>query len=128
MTATQWLEVLASFSLQVFVVTIAGMILERALWKSTDRCAIWNICFFSILFLACAAILLPRLHLFQPWSRLTPHELLSVAAIQAVIGKILLAMWAIGATLILLRWTVRSYLLRRSLCRWTEVAKTFAMC
>ena len=99
------------------------MILERAVWQSSDRCAMWNICFFSILFLACAALLLPRLHLFQPWSRLTPHELLTVTAVQDVIGKILLAVWSFGTTLILLRWTVRSYLLRRSLCRCTPLLK-----
>jgi beta-lactamase regulating signal transducer with metallopeptidase domain len=123
MTATQIVEVLASYSLQVLIVLLSGKLLERALTRSTDRCAVWNICFFSVLFLGCAALLLPRLHLFQPWSRLAPHELLTVTAVQAMLGKGLLAIWSIGASLLLLKWMVRTYFLRRSLCRCEQLSK-----
>jgi beta-lactamase regulating signal transducer with metallopeptidase domain len=76
-----------------------------------------------VLFLGCAALLLPRLHLFQPWSLLEPHELLAVTAAQAAIGRVLLAIWAIGAVLMLLNWIARSYFLRRSLCRCQQLPK-----
>jgi bla regulator protein blaR1 len=123
MTANQLLEVLASYSFQVLIVLMAGKMLERAVPRSSDRCAVWNTCFFSILFLGSAALLLPRLHLFQPWSSLGPHQLLTVAAAQAAIGRVLLAVWAIGVSLLLLQWIVRNYVLRRSLCRCEPLPK-----
>jgi bla regulator protein BlaR1 len=123
MTATQLVEVLASYSLQVLLVLVAGKFLERAVSDPTDRCAIWNTCFFSVLFLGCAALLLPRLHLFRPWSLLGPHDLLAVTAAQAVVGRVLVGIWAIGASLLLLHWMVRSYVLRRSLCRCEQLPK-----
>lgn len=123
MTATQMVEVVASYSLQVLIVLMAGKLLERAVPHSSDRCAVWNLCFFCVLFLGCTALFLPRLHLFQPWSLLKPHELLSVAAAQAVIGRILLGVWAIGAALLVLHWIARSYVLRRSLCRCEQLPK-----
>jgi beta-lactamase regulating signal transducer with metallopeptidase domain len=121
---TQLLEVLVSFSLQVLAITTTGMILERTMRRSADRCAIWSMCFCSILFLAAAGLLLPRLHFFQPWSSLTPHELLTVTAVQTLIGKDLLALWGLGATVHLLRWMVRSYMLRRSLCNCVPLPKS----
>jgi len=117
MTATQWLEVLVSYSLQVVTVIAAGSLLERAVARSSDRCTIWNICFFSVLILGCGALLLPRLHLIQPWSRVEPRTLLTVSAAQAVIGRCLLAVWCIGASVSLIRWMVRGRLVRGILRR-----------
>lgn len=121
MTATQSLEVLASYSLQVLVVIIAGKCLERSLAHMSDRCAVWNTCFFSILMLGGAAVLLPRLHLIQPWSQLRPQALLTVTATQAVVGKLLLAIWCIGASLAILKWIARGHYLRRSLTRCEQL-------
>ncbi len=120
MTATQWLEVVASFSLQVLVVIGACKLLERTIAKTSDRCAIWSNCFLCILLLGCAAIVLPRLHLIQPWSQLEPHTLLTVSAAQNIIGRLLLAVWCIGMAVSLLRWFVRGHSLRRTLreCEW----------
>lgn len=117
MTAAQWLEVLASYSVQVLIVIAACKLLERVVAHSSDRCAIWNTGFFSVLVLCCAALLLPRLHLIQPWSRLQPHMLLTVSTAQAVMGKLFLAIWCIGATVSLIRWIVRGHRLRRTLRR-----------
>ena len=117
MTATQWLEVLASYSLQVLIVIATGKLLERAVAQTSDRYAIWNLCFFSVLVLGCGALLLPRLHLIQPWSRVEPHTLLTVSAAQAVIGRCLLAVWCIGASVSLIRWIARGRLVRRTLRR-----------
>jgi bla regulator protein blaR1 len=117
MTAAQWLEVLVSYSVQVLIVIAACKLIERSIPRTSDRCAVWNTCFFSILILGCSAVLLPRLHLLQPWSRLQPHILLSVSTAQALIGKMLLAVWCIGASVSLIRWVTRGYLLRKSLRR-----------
>lgn len=117
MTAAQWLEVLVSYSFQVLIVIAAGKLIERATARTADRCAVWNTCFFSVLVLGCAALLLPRLHLIQPWSRLQPHTLLTVSTAQAVIGKLFLAIWCIGASVSLIRWIARGHLLQRTLRR-----------
>ncbi len=117
MTATQWLEVLASYSLQVLIVIAVCKLLECAVARTSDRCAVWNVCFFSVLMLGCAALLLPRLHLVQPWSRLEPGTLLTISAVQAVIGRFLLAVWCIGASVSLIRWMTRGHFLRRTLRR-----------
>jgi len=115
MTAAQWLEVLVSYSVQVLIVIAACRLIERSIPRTQDRCAIWNTCFFSMLILGCSAVLLPRLHLLQPWSRLQPHALLSVSTAQAVIGEMLLAVWCIGASVSLVQWMTRGYYLRRTL-------------
>jgi beta-lactamase regulating signal transducer with metallopeptidase domain len=122
MTATQWLEVFLSFSLQVLIVVGATSLLERALGRSADQCSIWNTCFLSVLFLAGAAILLPRLHLASPWDLAEPKTLLSVAAHEAFIAKILLTVWALGAFASLFKWGIRELLLRRALRRCKTVA------
>jgi bla regulator protein blaR1 len=123
MTATQLVEVLVSYSLQVLIVLVCGKLLERAVVRPTDRCAVWNTCFLSILFLGSAALLLPRLHLFRPWALVGPHGVLAVTSVQAAIGRVLLAVWSIGVSLLLLRWVLRSYALRRSLCRCEQLPK-----
>jgi len=117
MTASQWLEVLMSYSVQVVIVTVACAVLERTLLQSADRCTLWSMCFFSVLLLGCAALLLPRLHLIQPWSRLHPRTLLSITAAQSIIGKSLVAIWCIGASVATLQWILRGHLLRRTLRR-----------
>jgi bla regulator protein BlaR1 len=123
MTANQWLEVLTSFALQVLLVIAACKLLERAVARSSDRCAIWNVCFLSVLLLGCVALFLPRLHLIQPWSRLQPHTLLTVTAVHAVVGKIVLAVWCIGATVSLVRWIERGFKLNRTLRRCERLSK-----
>jgi beta-lactamase regulating signal transducer with metallopeptidase domain len=115
MTAAQWLEVLASYSLQVLIVIGACKMIQRVIVRTSDRCSVWNTCFFSIIALGCAALLLPRLHLIQPWSRLQPRTLLAASSTQDVVGSLLLAIWCIGATVSLVRWISRAYLLRRTL-------------
>ena len=77
MTATQWGEVLASYSLQVFVVMMFGRWLERAAARPSYQSAVWSGCFVSTLVLGCVAVILPRLHLIQPWSLLQPRHLLT---------------------------------------------------
>jgi bla regulator protein blaR1 len=124
MTAAQWLEVLVSYSVQVLIVIAACKLIDRSIPRTPDRCAIWNTCFFSILILGLSAVLLPRLHLLQPWSRLQPHTLLSVSTAQAVVGKLLLAVWCIGASVSLIRWVTRGYCLRRTLRECERLSPT----
>lgn len=115
MTATQWLEVVLSYSLQVLAVVAVCKLLEVSIAKTSDRCALWSNCFLCILFLGCIGVVFPRLHLIQPWSQLEPHTLLTVSGAQNVVGRLLLAIWCIGMSVTLLRWVVRARNLRRTL-------------
>src|SRR3954471_22636089 len=117
MTATQWLEGVASYSLQVLVVVAACTFLERAVAKTSDRCGIWSTCFLSILFLGCSALILPRLHLIQPWSQLEPHTVVTVSAAQNILGRLLLAVWCLGSSVAMIRWIIRGQRLRRALSK-----------
>lgn len=114
MTATQWLEMLLSFSLQVFVVTLASSALERWLVRPSDRCSIWSTCFVSILVLGGAGLLLPRLHLLRPWVFAEPETLIAAAAVERRIAEALVSVWCIGATFALAKWMLRGVLLRHS--------------
>jgi beta-lactamase regulating signal transducer with metallopeptidase domain len=117
MTATQWLEVIASYSLQVAAVVAICRLLEHTLTKTSDRCAIWSHCFLCILLLGLAAVLLPRLHLIQPWSQLEPHILVTVSTTQTITGRLLLAVWCVGATVSLFMWVWRAHRVRQLLQR-----------
>jgi bla regulator protein blaR1 len=113
MAATQLIEVLASYSLQVLVIVSIARLLERSVRNSSDRCSIWNYCFLSILLLGVTSLLLPRFHFFQPWSYLDPHKLLTVSSVQGVVGRSLLAVWLIGMALATIRWFARAIWLQR---------------
>jgi beta-lactamase regulating signal transducer with metallopeptidase domain len=117
MTATQWFETLASFSLQVLVLIAVCKLLERALVHPSDRCALWNLGFLCVLALACAAVLLPRLHILRPWSWFAPQTLVNISAAQGVIAQFLLAVWCFGAAVSLLQWLIRAGVLQQTLRR-----------
>ena len=121
MSSTQWLEVVTSYSVQVFVVIAVCTLLERAVAKTADRCGIWSTCFLSILFLGCSALILPRLHLIQPWSRLEPQVIVTVSAAQNILGRLLLAVWCLGATAAGIRWVLRGHKLRLMLSKCEEL-------
>jgi len=115
MTTAQWLEVLISFSVQVVMLISACTILERTVAQTSDRNTIWNTCFLSVLLLGANAVLLPRLRLFHPWSEVESQTVLSVSAVQSVVGTVVLSVWCVGAALSLLRWMLRAYWLRLTL-------------
>jgi len=117
MTTTQWLEVLLSFSLQVTLVLIVAYMLDRNARDSHTRSSIWTTVFWSVLLLVCSAVLLLRLHLFQPWSWLRPESVYSVVEAQILIGRLLLHIWGLGVGVGFVRWARQGYLLHRTLKR-----------
>jgi beta-lactamase regulating signal transducer with metallopeptidase domain len=117
MTATQWGEVLTSFSLQVLVLMAIGILLERIAVRPIERCAVWSGCFLSTIVLACTAVTFPRFHLFEPWSMLEPGHHVSAIEVQSDVGRLLLWIWCVGALIVVGRWIVRGVVLQRFLRR-----------
>lgn len=115
MNSLQWLQFILSYFIQVSLVVAAAMALERWTHSATIKTRIWTVCFVSLLGLLAVGLLLPRLNWFHPWSRLGPNELLTVANAGHVLGRSLLAIWILGACIMLARWAIRSLELRRFL-------------
>ena len=129
MTATQWLEAISSYALQVFLVVLIGFWLERRINDPSDRCFLWNSCFVVILLLGLCSLLLPRFRIVQPWSYLDPYERLTISAMQGVIGRLLLVIWGLGAAIATIKWVMRAIWLRRTLgrCRQMEPSRVRAL-
>jgi beta-lactamase regulating signal transducer with metallopeptidase domain len=113
MNALEWFEFIASYGIQVvFVIAIAAG-LDRWTTSASVKARIWNTCFVSLLGMVAIGLLLPRLQLFHPWSALQPKALLMVAQIESVLGATLLAVWAFGTAVMLIRWTIRFVIMQR---------------
>jgi beta-lactamase regulating signal transducer with metallopeptidase domain len=117
MTATQCLEVVLSYSLQVLIVVLVGCWLERRIRNPSDRCLVWNCCFVVILLLGLSSVLMPRFRIIQLSSYLDPHDLLTISAMQGTIGRLVLVVWGIGAAAATIKWVARASWLRRTLAR-----------
>jgi beta-lactamase regulating signal transducer with metallopeptidase domain len=96
------------------VLIAACSLVERWVLRNADRAVVWNTCFVSVLMLGVSAVLLPRLHLLHPFAALDPQTVLAVAAAQTVLGSALFVAWCLGAALVMGRWMVRAYCLRRA--------------
>ena len=113
MNALQWFEFIASYAIQVVLVVAIAATLDRWTTSPSVKARLWNTCFLSLLGMIAIGLLLPRLHLFHPWSALQPTSLLMVAQVESVLGASLLAIWAFGSSVMLMRWVMRFMILRR---------------
>lgn len=113
-------EVVVAVVLQVSLLVLATVWLQRHVRDSRDMCRMWTVCFVSILALICVAFFLPhRRMLFLP-SSLAPHTLLEIVAWQAWLIKGLAIIWLIGIAVSLLRrafqcWQLVRFLKQRCL-------------
>ncbi len=113
MNALQWFEFIASYAIQVVLVVAIAATLDRWTTSPSVKARLWNTCFLSLLGMIAIGLLLPRLHLFHPWSALQPTSLLMVAQVESVLGASLLVIWAFGSSVMLIRWVMRFMILRR---------------
>jgi bla regulator protein BlaR1 len=112
----QWCEFMASYVFQASIVVGVVWGLERWTDASQLKTRIWSGCYVSLLLLFVAGLVLPRLQCFHPWSNLQPTELLLVANTENVLGQSLLAIWALGSSVMLARWIVQFFALHRFIC------------
>jgi beta-lactamase regulating signal transducer with metallopeptidase domain len=117
MTATQWLEMLFSSSLQIAVLVGVCLLLDRVVSNPADKSRLWNVCFLCMLFLVIAGLMLPKLRIFQPWQYAEPLTLISAANVELLAAKVLFAVWCAGAVVMLARWLLHILVLQLELCR-----------
>jgi beta-lactamase regulating signal transducer with metallopeptidase domain len=115
MTSTQLLEMLLSCSLQIMILTGACMVLERAFPRPGDRYSLWKAYFLCVPLLVAAGLMLPKLRIFQPWQYADADTLLSAADVETLAAKVLIAIWCIGAVVMLVRWIVHLFVLQLEL-------------
>lgn len=103
MNGLQWFQVLVSLIGQTSVITGLAWYIEKRTPSAMAKARVWNACFISLLWLLCAAILLPRLEWLYPWSGMGPQALLAVATTEQTLGICLLAIWGCGCGFMALR-------------------------
>ena len=115
MNSLQWLQFMLSYIVQASLVIGIAWGLERWTQASQAKVRIWTACYVSILVLMFAGLMLPRLQWFHPWSTIQPSELLLLANTEHLLGRSLLAIWALGSSVVLLHWLVQFVALQRFL-------------
>lgn len=113
MNSLEWLEVLVSFSLQVALLTLVTMAIERSCHNSQLKSKLWTTCFVSILALFATAMLFPLAKWFQPWQTFAPNELMQVATAESKLGIGLLSVWMIGSSIAFSNWIISTLRLER---------------
>jgi bla regulator protein blaR1 len=113
MNSLQWLHFITSYFLQASLVIGVAWSIERWVHGAQTKTRIWSACYLSLLILLVAGLALPRLQWLHPWSKVGPKELLAVAKMEAVVGQMLLAIWILGAAVMLVRWFLQFLEIRR---------------
>lgn len=120
MNGLQWFQVIVSFALQATLVIGVAWGVERWTVCAAAKARIWSACFVSLIMLLAMGVLLPHLEWMHPWSGLGPKKLLAVAGTQFMLGKCLLAIWACGAGVMVARWVMQFFSVRRFIASCLE--------
>lgn len=97
MTATQFLELIVSVSLQAVVVVAATYWIGRLTDSERVRCRLWTVCYSLLLLLVVNAAVLPHVRLLQPMRPLTRPLAAEVVSLELQLGRVLFWGWAFGA-------------------------------
>lgn len=97
MTATQFLELFVSLSLQAAAVVIVAHWLGQ--WTKNEQlhCRMWNLCYLVLLSLVGTALLLPHLRLFHPWIAGDSDRAAAVVSIGMRLGRTVCWVWLAGS-------------------------------
>ncbi len=115
MSASLAFEVAVALVLQVSLLVLASVWLQRHVRDSRGLCRMWTVCFVSILALIAVAFLLPHRRVFFLPPSLASHTLLEIVAWQARLIKGLAVIWLIGIAVSLIRRAFQCWLLVRFL-------------
>jgi bla regulator protein blaR1 len=103
MTATQFLQWIASYSLQSALVIGVAAGLERWSSASTTKTRVWTACFVSLLGLLAVGLLLPHAQWSNPWTTASKATVLAAAGAQEQIGTLALRVWLFGVVVMAAR-------------------------
>ncbi len=103
MNASQLFEAFASLPLQVLVVVIAVVLLNRFVDQAASSCRLWTIGFLSILGLIASGFLFPHLRLVQFGGGLSESAARTIFAAQVWAIKIAAVIWLVGLVSVLIR-------------------------
>tara|TARA_R110002111_G_scaffold247140_2_gene310070 strand:+ start:80696 stop:81829 length:1134 start_codon:yes stop_codon:yes gene_type:complete len=115
MTATQFLELVVSLSVQAAIVIIVTHWLGRLVNNERIQCRLWTICYVVLLTLIVVALLFPHPRFFQPWASIGTQNVTTLVTIEMQIGRVLFWVWLAGAAISLLVFTLRSFQVNRFL-------------
>lgn len=90
------MEVGLALCVQVTLVVLVTMGLQRFVGRASSACRLWSICFVSILGLVAAAMLLPHRRLLAFPEFISPNVVAFVAKWQGTLVGVLIAVWITG--------------------------------
>ena len=96
MTATEFLELFVSVSLQVAVVIAATYWIGKLIESEHSRCQLWTVCYSLLLLLVINAAVLPHVRLLQPLRPLTRPLAAELVSLELQLGRVLFWLWAAG--------------------------------
>lgn len=97
------IEVGLALCVQVTLVVLVTVVLQRFVDQSSSACRLWSICFVSILGLVAAAVLLPHRRLLAFPEFISPNVIALVAKWQGTIAAFLIAVWVAGMVIRIVR-------------------------
>ncbi|MEX2287783.1 MAG: M56 family metallopeptidase [Planctomycetaceae bacterium] len=106
MTATGFLELFVSVSVQAALVVIITHWLGRMTNNERLHCRLWSLCYLVLLLLVAIGLLLPHPRLFQPWTGVGGDNAATLFYLGMRVGRALLVVWLAGATVSLLLFVV----------------------
>ncbi len=105
MTATGFLELFVSLSVQAALVVIITHWLGQMTNNERLQCRLWSLCYLVLLLLVAIGLLLPHPRLFQPWTGVGDHAA-TLFYLGMRVGRALLVVWLAGAAVSLLLFVV----------------------
>ncbi|MFQ5731607.1 MAG: M56 family metallopeptidase [Planctomycetaceae bacterium] len=97
MNPMNFLELIASISLQAFVIVLAAHLLSRATADERTLCRLWQMCFWVLLAVVIAAVALPHVRWTQARPDFDRRAVTSIALWELKIGTTALYVWCVGA-------------------------------
>ncbi len=122
MTAPQFLQWFASYSLQAAMVIGFAVGLDRWSAAATTKSRVWTACFLSLLGLLAAGLLLPHAQWSAPWASAPKTAVLAAVEAQQDIGALVLRVWLFGVGVMVARLVVNFVRVQRFIKRQPPVA------
>jgi beta-lactamase regulating signal transducer with metallopeptidase domain len=106
MTINQFVELAVSLSTQVALLVAVARLLSRFAHRGETECRLWSGCYLAILLLVLAAVCMPHVRIFRPWSSLDAEVAAQLVTIEIRLGAVLFVVWLVGVAVAAFRFLV----------------------